>query len=114
MHVHGLSDNTYPGKKPSTARVWRRCGGYCKCAAPIYDRFIGWYYYVRFHLEQSWQYQTHIIRHHISAIGFFSLLLFHSTEFMVSVTLAIISAGLSLSITGGFNIVLLSAPIQAT
>jgi MFS family permease len=50
----------------------------------------------------------------ISAIGFFSLLLFHSTEFMVSVTLAIISAGLSLSITGGFNIVLLSAPIQAT
>ena len=50
----------------------------------------------------------------ISAIGFFSLLLFHSTEFMVSVTLAIISVGLSLSITGGFNVVLLSAPIQAT
>jgi MFS family permease len=50
----------------------------------------------------------------ISAIGFFSLLLFHSTEFMVSVTLAIISAGLSLSITGGFNVVLLSAPIQMT
>ncbi len=50
----------------------------------------------------------------ISAIGFFSLLLIHSTEFMVSVTLAIISAGLSLSITGGFNVVLLSAPIQAT
>ena len=50
----------------------------------------------------------------ISAIGFFSLLMFHSTEFMVSVTLAIISAGLSLSITGGFNVVLLSAPIQAT
>jgi MFS family permease len=50
----------------------------------------------------------------ISAIGFFSLLLFHSTELMVSVTLTIISAGLSLSITGGFNVVLLSAPIQAT
>jgi hypothetical protein len=33
---------------------------------------------------------------------------------MVSVTLAIIAAGLSLSITGGFNVVLLSAPIQAT
>ena len=33
---------------------------------------------------------------------------------MVSVTLAIISSGLSLSITGGFNVVLLSAPIQAT
>src|SRR5918997_472557 len=50
----------------------------------------------------------------ISAIGFFSLLLFHSTEFMVSVSLTIIAAGLSLSITGGFNVVLLSAPIQAT
>jgi MFS family permease len=50
----------------------------------------------------------------ISAVGFFSLLLFHSTEFMVSVSLAIISAGLSLSITGGFNVVLLSAPIQMT
>lgn len=50
----------------------------------------------------------------ISTIGFFSLFLFHSTESMVSITLAIISAGLSLSFTGGFNIVLLSAPIQAT
>ena len=50
----------------------------------------------------------------ISAIGFFSLLLFHSSEYMVSVALTIISAGLSLSITGGFNVVLLSAPIQAT
>src|SRR3712207_4461171 len=50
----------------------------------------------------------------ISAIGFFSLLIFHSTEFMVSVSLTIISAGLSLSITGGFNVVLLSAPIQMT
>jgi len=50
----------------------------------------------------------------ISAIGFFSLLLFHSTEFMVTVTLAIISAGLSLAFTGGFNIVLMSAPIHAT
>src|ERR687892_556083 len=50
----------------------------------------------------------------ISAVGFFSLLLFHSTEFLVSVTLTIISAGLSLSITGGFNVVLLSAPMQAT
>src|SRR5919199_3394917 len=50
----------------------------------------------------------------ISAIGFFSLLLFHSTGYMVSIALTIISAGLSLSITGGFNIVLMSAPIQAT
>jgi hypothetical protein len=33
---------------------------------------------------------------------------------MVSVSLTIISAGLSLSITGGFNVVLMSAPIQMT
>ncbi len=50
----------------------------------------------------------------VGTIGFFSLLMFHSTEFMVAATLTVISAGLSLSITGGFNIVLVSAPVQAT
>lgn len=50
----------------------------------------------------------------VSAIGFFSLLAFHSTESMVATTLVIIAVGLSLSFTGGFNVVLLSAPIQAT
>lgn len=50
----------------------------------------------------------------ISTAGFFSLLLFHSTEFMVSAALAVIAAGLSLSISGCFNVVLLSAPIQST
>ena len=50
----------------------------------------------------------------VGTIGFFSLLMFHSTEFMVTVTLGLISAGLSLSITGGFNIVLLSSPMQVT
>jgi MFS family permease len=50
----------------------------------------------------------------VGTIGFFSLLMFHATEFMVTVTLVVISAGLSLSITGGFNIVLLSVPIRAS
>jgi len=50
----------------------------------------------------------------VGTIGFFCLLMFHSTEFMVAITLAVISAGLSLSITGGFNVVLLAAPIEAT
>jgi MFS family permease len=50
----------------------------------------------------------------ISAIGFFTLLMFHSTESMVSVGLAILATGLSLSITGAFNIILLSVPIQVT
>lgn len=50
----------------------------------------------------------------IGMIGFVSLLLFHSTEYMIGVTLAIIAAGLSLAFVGGFNIVLLSAPIEST
>ncbi|HUT05076.1 MAG TPA: MFS transporter [Nitrosopumilaceae archaeon] len=48
----------------------------------------------------------------IGTIGFFSILLFHSTEFMVSITLAIIAAGLSLAFIGGFNVILMSTPIQ--
>lgn len=48
----------------------------------------------------------------VSTIGFFSLFLFHSSDYMVTITLAIIAAGLSLGFIGGFNIVLLSTPIQ--
>ncbi len=48
----------------------------------------------------------------VGTIGFFALLLFHSTDVMVTITLAIIAAGLSLAFIGGFNIVLLSTPIQ--
>ena len=48
----------------------------------------------------------------ISTIGFFSILLFHSTESMVAGTLAIISTGLSLTQVGGFNTVLESTPRQ--
>jgi MFS family permease len=50
----------------------------------------------------------------ISAIGFFILFMFHSTEGMVSIGLAILAAGLSLSITGAFNVILLSVPMQMT
>jgi MFS family permease len=50
----------------------------------------------------------------ISTIGFFTLLMFHSTESMVSIGLAILATGLSLSITGAFNIILLSVPMQVT
>jgi MFS family permease len=50
----------------------------------------------------------------ISAIGFFSLFMFHSTENIVSIGLGIIAAGLSLSITGAFNVILVSVPIQVT
>lgn len=46
----------------------------------------------------------------ICAIGFSSILAFHSTEFMISATLAIISVGLSFSIVGAFNIVLVLSP----
>ena len=50
----------------------------------------------------------------ISAVGFFVVLIFHSTENMVSVGLTILAAGLSLSITGAFNVILLSVSAQMT
>jgi MFS family permease len=50
----------------------------------------------------------------ISTIGFIVVLLFHATENMLSVGLTILAAGLSLSISGGFNLILLSVPMQVT
>jgi hypothetical protein len=50
----------------------------------------------------------------ISAIGFFALLIFHSTKTKVAYNLTILAAGLSLSITGAFNLILLSVPIKLT
>jgi MFS family permease len=50
----------------------------------------------------------------ISAVGFFFLFMFHSTTEMVSVGLGILAAGLSLSMTGAFNVILVSVPMQMT
>ena len=50
----------------------------------------------------------------ISAIGFFILFMFHATTGMVSVGLGILAAGLSLSMTGAFNVILVSVPVQVT
>jgi len=50
----------------------------------------------------------------ICTIGFFSILAFHSTEFMIAATLTIISVGLSFSIVGAFNIVLVSSPLKVS
>ena len=36
----------------------------------------------------------------------------HSSEIMVTVTLTLIAAGLSLAFIGGFNIILVSTPIK--
>ncbi len=46
----------------------------------------------------------------ICTIGFFSILIFHSSESVISATLTIISVGLSFSFVGGFNIILMSSP----
>ncbi len=46
----------------------------------------------------------------VSALGFFSLFLFHSNGILVSTNLAIIAGGLSLMQVGGFDIVLQSTP----
>ncbi len=48
----------------------------------------------------------------ITTIGFFILFVFHATEFMISVNLVMISAGLSLINVGAFNIVLQYTPHQ--
>jgi MFS family permease len=48
----------------------------------------------------------------ISTIGFFLLFMFHSTEILISINLAIIASGLSFSRVGSFNIVAASAPQQ--
>lgn len=45
-----------------------------------------------------------------SVIGYFSILLFHSSQLEVSVSLAIVSTGLALLNTIGMNIVMLSTP----
>jgi len=50
----------------------------------------------------------------IGALGFCSLFLFHSTENLVAVNLAILSAGLSLTNVGAMNIVMLATPKQST
>lgn len=49
----------------------------------------------------------------ICTIGFFELVAFHSTEFMISTALGIISVGLSFTFVGGFNIILVSSPHKA-
>jgi len=48
----------------------------------------------------------------ISTIGFFLLFMFHSTEILISINLAIIASGLSFSRVVSFNIVAASAPQQ--
>jgi len=49
-----------------------------------------------------------------ATIGFFLLVMFHSTEAMVSLGLTILAVGLSLSIAGGFNVILVSVPMKVT
>jgi len=49
----------------------------------------------------------------IGAAGFCSLFLFHSTESLVAINLAILSAGLSLTNVGAMNIVMLATPKQS-
>jgi MFS family permease len=46
----------------------------------------------------------------LSAVGFFSLLIFHSNGSLVATNLAVIAGGLSLMQVGGFDIVLQSTP----
>ncbi len=63
-----------------------------------------------FFLSKIGNYRLTAIGTIICAIGFFSILEFHSNEFIISTTLTIISVGLSFSIVGAFNIILMSSP----
>jgi MFS family permease len=48
----------------------------------------------------------------ISAVGFIGILLLHQTEIGISVNLAILSAGLSMTSVGAMNVIILSTPRQ--
>ena len=48
----------------------------------------------------------------ITAAAFIGLLVFHSTELLVSTNLAILSTGLSLTSVGAMNVIILSTPRQ--
>jgi MFS family permease len=48
----------------------------------------------------------------IMTIGFFCLFMFHSTEFMVAINLAIVAGGISLIQVGAFNITMEYTPLQ--
>jgi MFS family permease len=50
----------------------------------------------------------------ISAIGFLSLFLFHSSDPWVAAGLTVISCGLALSMAGVFNLILISVPMRLT
>jgi MFS family permease len=50
----------------------------------------------------------------ITALSFISLLIFHSSEFLISANLAVLSIGLSLTSVGAMNVIILSTPKQFT
>jgi MFS family permease len=49
-----------------------------------------------------------------TTLGFVIILLFHSSEFLISTGLGILSAGLSLAAVGAMNVVLLSSPRESS
>jgi MFS family permease len=50
----------------------------------------------------------------LTTVGFLIILLFHSSEFLISTGLGILSAGLSLDVVGAMNVVLLSSPRESS
>lgn len=49
----------------------------------------------------------------ITAVSFFSLLMFHSSELGISASLALLSVGLSLTSVGAMNVIILTTPKEA-
>jgi hypothetical protein len=50
----------------------------------------------------------------ITAVSFIGLLIFHSSEFLISANLSVLSIGLSLTSVGAMNVIILSTPKQFT
>lgn len=50
----------------------------------------------------------------VTAVSFFSLWIFHSSEFLISANLAVLSIGLSLTSVGAMNVIILTTPKQFT
>jgi hypothetical protein len=98
---------------PKSIWIWRQRSSSPKCPIALYELLIGTIT-SGFTLNRVKNTNLMLIGTIISTIGFIVILLFHATENMLSIGLTILAAGLSLSISGGFNLILLSVPIQVT
>ena len=93
-------------------KLWRRLTTVASIQLPFMIVFLLFAPYSGIIISKLGNAKPTILGSIITVIGFFSLFLFHSSELMVSINLAILASGLSLMRVGGLNIVLESTPRQ--